>query len=193
MKTCTKCGETKPLDGFHKRKSSKDGKQPKCKACIKAYQQSNKKAMAERARKYYQENKEKRTEYGRSYYKDKKSDILKYKKRHNKENREAIRVRKRVWWKGWYQENKEKRLHITRLYQLKKAKASPKWLTSIQLAHIKRTYRLRQVISEATGLEYHVDHIVPLNGDNVCGLHVPWNLQVLPWDLNLSKGNTYNE
>lgn len=70
-------------------------------------------------------------------------------------------------------------------------KAKPKWLTGSQKAHIKRTYRLAQIISEETNKKYHVDHIIPLRGDNICGLHVPWNLRVIPAESNLQKGNSY--
>jgi len=90
---------------------------------------------------------------------------------------------------AYYKANKEVFLCHNAKRRAKASQATPNWLSDTHKAHIKRTYKLAQSIREATGLDYHVDHIVPLNGSNVCGLHVPWNLQVLRADLNLSKSN----
>jgi hypothetical protein len=51
-------------------------------------------------------------------------------------------------------------------------------------------YWLAKDLEKVSGEEYHVDHIIPLAGKDVCGLHVPWNLQVLPADVNMSKNNS---
>lgn len=71
--------------------------------------------------------------------------------------------------------------------------ATPKWLTKEQKQQIVDTYELMRDCRTITGEDYHVDHIVPIKGDNICGLHVPWNLQVLPADVNLSKSNNHDE
>lgn len=69
------------------------------------------------------------------------------------------------------------------------AQATPKWLTNIQKAQIAEFYEIAKTKEMQTGQKYHVDHIIPINGQNVCGLHVPWNLQIITATENLSKGN----
>lgn len=59
------------------------------------------------------------------------------------------------------------------------------WIDSI--------YSEARALTKQTGIQYSVDHIVPLRGDNVCGLHVPWNLQIMTKSENCSKGNRWNE
>ena len=65
---------------------------------------------------------------------------------------------------------------------------TPKWA---DLKAIKAFYDTSQWVTEVTGLEHHVDHIIPLNGRLVSGLHVAENLRVLPGPENLAKGSKY--
>ena len=65
----------------------------------------------------------------------------------------------------------------------------PKWLSKGHKAQINDFYREAARQTELTGIEHHVDHIMPLRGRTSSGLHVPWNLQVIPAKVNLTKSN----
>jgi hypothetical protein len=67
--------------------------------------------------------------------------------------------------------------------------ATPTWLTAEDKMEIRLKYRLAIELTRATGTRYAVDHIIPLQGDEVSGLHVPWNLQAIPQETNLKKSN----
>ncbi len=69
------------------------------------------------------------------------------------------------------------------------AKASPAWLTEEQLNAIKEIYAHASLVEAQTGIKHEVDHMVPISGKNVCGLHVPWNLSVIPMSENRRKSN----
>lgn len=67
--------------------------------------------------------------------------------------------------------------------------ASPRWLTRQHMTEIKAVYEESARLSASTGVRHEVDHIVPLSGEAVCGLHVPWNLQPIPAEENRLKSN----
>ena len=63
----------------------------------------------------------------------------------------------------------------------------PSWLTSDDWQRMDAVYREAQSLSKTTGVDHHVDHIFPLRGKTVSGLHVPTNLRAIPWHENLQK------
>lgn len=86
-KRCTKCGETKPLDEFHKDRSQPDGRCPRCKVCKKRA-----------ARKYFRANQEERVKYGREYKAKNPEKIRACTKKYYEANREKILRGARVCW-----------------------------------------------------------------------------------------------
>lgn len=98
--------------------------------------------------------------------------------------------------KKYYQNNKDKYYQnkpLRAYYQARrraaKLQATPSWLTEFDLEMMKWTYQAAKIAESHYGEPYQVDHIVPLQGENVCGLHVPWNIQVITAHDNMSKGN----
>lgn len=96
-------------------------------------------------------------------------------------NRERVREIKRAWKRR----NPEWVRQWARKRSASLGRATPAWLTEQQHDEISAFY----LDAAAREGPWHVDHIVPLQGKTVCGLHVPWNLQVLPALDNMVKGN----
>jgi hypothetical protein len=112
---------------------------------------------------------------------------------------------KNVYKRQWYAENKERcaivnakwssdNLHKKREYRAKRRanilQATPAWANN---QAIKRIYKEADFLCKATGIKYEVDHIIPLQGKNVCGLHVASNLQVIKMIDNRQKAVRYED
>ena len=74
-----------------------------------------------------------------------------------------------------------------------KLNATPNWLTNQQKEEMHLIYRIAERITQNTGIQHDVDHILPLKHKLCCGLNVPWNLQILPDLDNKSKGNRFTQ
>jgi hypothetical protein len=103
------------------------------------------------------------------------------------ENLEVLRQKNREYQKKnphVYAKNGAKR-------KAAKLQRTPAWLTDIDFERINNEYRVAALLTKVTGSAWHVDHIVPLQGKMVSGLHVPSNLRVLPATENIRKSNNF--
>jgi 5-methylcytosine-specific restriction endonuclease McrA len=174
MKTCKKCGVEKPIDNFNKHAKTKDNLQPYCKECnskiTKQHYLDNKDKVDKRNKEYNKKHKEKIVAYSKQWYENNKDLVLERCSLHYKHN------------KGSYRAKDRKR-------QLSKLLRTPSWA---DFERIKSYYNVCAFFNEINGYtKYHVDHIIPLQGKNVSGLHVHTNLQIIPAKENLSKGNKH--
>jgi hypothetical protein len=107
--------------------------------------------------------------------------------------RESNREQFRRWGREWRKRNPEKWSEMIKRAKYARLGATPKWLTREHRKQIVSFYKEAIRLTKETGVPHHVDHIHPIRGKRSCGLHVPWNLQVLPWHENLSKSNKFPE
>lgn len=96
---------------------------------------------------------------------------------------------KRAYRKKYDEENPEYRKARCSARRARFKQATPKWLTAEQKKAIRDKYLEAQHLIRATGKRFEVDHMEPILGEDVCGLHVPWNLQILLKEDNLKKSN----
>ena len=100
MKTCAKCGETKPLDAFHRDRSKADGRRVHCRECTLEHQrrwrEENRDKALEHQRRYHEENRDKRLEYRRRYYEENRDKEMEHQRRWREENRDYRRALNRA-------------------------------------------------------------------------------------------------
>ena len=115
---------------------------------------------------------------------EKRKDVLaSWRIDHREESRELRKLHYSLN-KAYYLANATRR-------KASKLQRTPTWLTDDDKEQMRLVYAISKRVSEETGTAYHVDHLVPLQGELVSGLHVPWNLQLLTASDNIAKSNSF--
>lgn len=151
----------------------------------KAWKEANAEQQREWKAAWYQENKERLQAKARERHAEKRDELNAQCRVRNKARTGTPAERERCRLKQAKRrvENPSIVAAQNLARQTATSQSTPPWLTKAQRKRINDWYRLGRAIG------YHVDHIVPLQGKNVCGLHVPWNLQTLSPLDNRIKGN----
>lgn len=160
-KKCTICNKEKPITDFHKQKAGKYGVTSRCKSCVKQHHID-----------WYTKNREKRIIETSEYRKSKPSV-----------NKAAQRK--------WRSSNLPKDAAKSARRRSFLLKAIPSWSDEFDKFFIQEIYALAAKRTELLGIDFAVDHIVPLNSEIVCGLHCKDNLQILTASENSRKSNRY--
>ena len=163
MKHCSKCKELKLFTAFHKDKTHGDGYRSVCKQCISAYQ-----------KEYNAKNPERNNARVRAW-------IEENRQRHNET------------CARWVKANPGKVNARTARRYAAKTQATPAWLSEDDRWVIAEAYDLAVLRAKMVGGKWEVDHEVPLRGKGVMGLHVPWNLRVVPMQENRRKSNNMKD
>lgn len=173
-KVCTKCKEEKPLAEYYKKKSGKYGVDSICKLCEK-----------ERRKAYYDDNKEHTLQQAAEWHKANRESEISRMKTYRLENRPSVLSAQ----KKWRDNNPAVMAHHDAKRRAAKLQRRPSWANEqLILAYHNEAKRLE----ELTGIKFHVDHIIPMQGELVSGLDVETNLQLLPAHENLGKSNSFD-
>jgi len=166
MKTCSRCKIAKSYDLFYKQAiNSKDGYQAHCKACDNA-----------RKKNWILKNPELAAMYRKT------SDVNRYKNFKNEVQQKN---------KKWKTKNPSKVAAIDAKRRAAIILRTPTWFNNEHQWMVEEAYELAQLRTQIFKFSWHVDHIIPLQGKLVSGLHLPHNLQVIPATDNLSKSNQF--
>jgi len=138
---------------------------------------------------WYYKNKKRILADKKEYYLDNKETINKKTSEYRKNNSEKIKE----YNKKWRQKNKGMLNAKNQKRRLVKKHRTPLWLTATDFERIENEYKLATILTALTGQNWEVDHIIPLQGKFVSGLHVPSNLRAIPAFDNRRKHNQYDQ
>jgi hypothetical protein len=174
MKICAKCNIDKPFDQFCSNKNRKDGYHYYCRECHaksnKRWRDDNLDIALATSKRYRDANKKSCQAASKAWAKANPEKVKAWRAKYNQEN-------------TGYLQDKDAR------YKASKQNRTPKWLTEYDLLAIRCKYSVAAMLNKHGIEKWDVDHIIPLNGKTVSGLHVPWNLQVITAKQNKIKGN----
>ena len=176
MKTCSRCGETKLLTDFHKRKASPDGLAYHCVPCARQLATESNRRRGKQPMNAPLESIRK----CRSC--EKVTDRFEGRRRVCMDCRKAQRDPMRA---AEYAKSADRRAKVYERNARRRAR-----MANAGLAEEFPYYEAQTIKSVYGGLP-HVDHIIPLNGTKASGLHVAANLQLLPAEQNLLKGRNH--
>lgn len=180
MKQCSKCQVEKPETEFHKNKCTKDGLTSTCKPCAiertRLWGLNNKARAVANRKATYAKNRNRAIAEAHRWKTENRDRVNAWHRNWNAANKERVSAKVRKWQKA----NQDKVLAAGARRRAAKQRAMPKWADHRK---IERIYRA------AWMMNLTVDHIVPLISPRVCGLHVEHNLQLLPAQENVRKGN----
>ncbi len=152
---------------------------------MRTWHKVNRKKVLKQKKEYYKANLDKELARGKAWRKANQEKYLAYLKEYREANRKKEKARNRAW----QQDNPDKVNSISAKRRAKKLQATPPWTTDEDYERIKGVYLAARELARLAGCRLEVDHIVPLQGKEVCGLHVFWNLQLLETKENIKKGN----
>jgi hypothetical protein len=209
MKTCNGCQQEFHKDDFPKNSG-------KCKSCKAAYsteyRRKNKDRINAKAREWlkskpgyakqrlekspvlaakrkaleaerWKRMKDQNPNIGKERYEKNREKILHYMRRYNKENRVVLRQR----LKKFRDANPDS---VAFENQRRRAKErSISWDRELDAFVLSEAHSLRSLRKKSTGINWHLDHIEPLHGKDVSGLHNAFNFAVVPASFNCAKGN----
>lgn len=111
--------------------------------------------------------------------------VLERQRKQRETDPEKVRARGRRHYQG----NKHKYVAGVAARRAARLRATPPWVNKKEILAF---YAEARRLTKETGIPHEVDHIHPLRGKHLCGLHVPWNLQVIPRVENRKKHNRYD-